>query len=314
MFASRAPRSAPGSKRPCAPRTPSPCAGRRSCWRARKGAGRGRSRATCAAPSQTVRNGIRAFNAGGLAALTAGSSRPKSAAPVLGEAELERLRAILHQPPRAFGHARSTWTLDLLAREAHGQGLSPTVLSGETVRQALLRLGVGLEAGQALADQPRPRLRAKKRRRDRLIRLARGRPGWAFGFADEVWFSRLAQPALHAWTAGEPLRLGMHAAGRDDPEPKALACYGLWLPERERMLLRFVAGRPVSGVTCAFLAWVAGRLAAEGVRVLAPDLGQRPLARQPRGARLDRGPQPPGQAAAAAAACWSAACRARARG
>src|SRR5690242_9332231 len=126
----------------------------------------------------------------------------------------------------------------------------------------------GLEAGQALADQPRPRLRAKKRRRDRLIRLARGRPGWALGFADEVWFSRLAQPALHAWTAGEPLRLGTHAAGRDDPEPKALACYGLWLPERERMMLRFVAGRPVSGITCAFLAWVAGRLAVAGVRVL----------------------------------------------
>src|SRR4051794_34362401 len=120
--------------------------------------------------------------------------------------------------------------------------------------------------GRSTASQLcRPR---KKRRRDRLIGLARGRPGWAFGFADEVWFSRLAQPALHAWTAGEPLRLGMHAAGRDDPEPKALACYGLWLPERERMLLRFVAGRPISGVTCAFLAWVAGRLAAEGVRVL----------------------------------------------
>jgi DDE superfamily endonuclease len=35
------------------------------------------------------------------------------------------------------------------------------------------------------------------------------------------------------------------------------------------MLLRFVAGRPVSGVTCAFLARVADHLAAEGVRVLA---------------------------------------------
>jgi hypothetical protein len=35
------------------------------------------------------------------------------------------------------------------------------------------------------------------------------------------------------------------------------------------MLLRFVAGRPVSAVTCPFLAWVAGQLAAEGVRVLA---------------------------------------------
>jgi transposase len=61
----------------------------------------------------------------------------------------------------------------------------------------------------------------------------------------------------------------VRAAGRDDPEPKALACYGLWLPERERMLLRFVAGRPVSTVTCAFLAWAAERLAAAGVQVLA---------------------------------------------
>jgi transposase len=47
-----------------------------------------------------------------------------------------------------------------------------------------------------------------------------------------------------------------------------LACYGLWLPEPARTLLRFVAGRPVSGITRAFLAWVTGQLAAEGVRVL----------------------------------------------
>jgi DDE superfamily endonuclease len=89
------------------------------------------------------------------------------------------------------------------------------------------------------------------------------------GFVDEVWFSRLAQPALHTWTAGEALRLGLHPSDRTDPEPKALACYGLWLPTRARMLLRFVEGRPVSSVTCAFLAWVAEQLAADGVRVLA---------------------------------------------
>jgi hypothetical protein len=100
--------------------------------------------------------------------------------------------------------------------------------------------------------------------------LARGRPGWAVGFADEVWFSRLAQPALHTWAAAdERLRLSAHAADPADPEAKALACYGLWLPERERMLLRFVAGRPISVVTCTFLAWAAERLATEGVRVLA---------------------------------------------
>ena len=90
------------------------------------------------------------------------------------------------------------------------------------------------------------------------------------GFEDEVWFSRFAQPALHAWMPpGERLRLIMHAADRDDPEAKALACYGLWLPGPERMLLRFVAGRPVSAMTCAFLAWATERLAAEGIRVLA---------------------------------------------
>jgi transposase len=106
--------------------------------------------------TQAVRNGIRAFDAAGVAALTAGSSRPKSAAPVLGEAERERLRAILRQPPRAFGHARSTWTLALLAREAHGQGLSPTVLSAETVRQALLRLGVGWRRAKRWLTSPDP--------------------------------------------------------------------------------------------------------------------------------------------------------------
>ncbi len=108
----------------------------------------------CAA--QTVRNGIRAFNATGLAALTAGSSRPRSAAPVLGEVELEQLRAILHQPPSTFGHARSTWTLSLLAKVAHAEGLSPTVLSIETIRQALLRLEVGWKRAKRWLTSPDP--------------------------------------------------------------------------------------------------------------------------------------------------------------
>jgi hypothetical protein len=107
----------------------------------------------------------------------------------------------------------------------------------------------------------------------------------------------------------------MHAAGRDDPEPKALACYGLWLPEDERMLLRFVAGRPVSGVTCAFLAWVAERLAAAGMQVLALVRDNAPwhVSREVRAwirAHDRRGSRPPAPGAASS----SAACRARARG
>jgi hypothetical protein len=88
------------------------------------------------------------------------------------------------------------------------------------------------------------------------------------GFADECWWSRLAQPGLHAWAGDEPLRLHELARPAGDADPKALACYGLLRADTGAMLLRFVAGRPVSQVTEDFLAWACGRLAADGKRVL----------------------------------------------
>jgi transposase len=111
---------------------------------------------------QTVRNAIRAFNRRGLAALSAGSPRPKSAAPVLDGAKLAQLRAILHQSPRVFGHARSTWTLALLARVVHAQGLSATVLSEETIRRALRRLEVGWQRAKRWLTSPDPAYAQKK--------------------------------------------------------------------------------------------------------------------------------------------------------
>src|SRR5262249_35074581 len=83
-----------------------------------------------------------------------------------------------------------------------------------------------LEAGKPLDHQPRPRLRAKKKARDRLIRLAATHPEWVLGFQDECWWSRLAQPNLHAWATDDPLRLQELAACKEDTDPKALACYG----------------------------------------------------------------------------------------
>ena len=87
------------------------------------------------------------------------------------------------------------------------------------------------------------------------------------GFADEVWWSRLAHPGLHAWGA-EPLRLVQREADAADPDPKALACYGLLRRDTGGMMLRFVDGRPVGHVTTAFLGWACGRLAAEGRKAL----------------------------------------------
>jgi transposase len=58
----------------------------------------------------------------------------------------------------------------------------------------------------------------------------------------------------------------------DDPDPKALACYGVLLRRvgrAEQAWLRFVDGRPVSAVTVPFLEWACARLEREGVRVWA---------------------------------------------
>jgi hypothetical protein len=93
------------------------------------------------------------------------------------------------------------------------------------------------------------------------------------GFADETWWSRLAQPALHAWTtADQLLRLVAQAVAQDDPDPKALACYGLLVRQAgdgpDEVWLRFVDGRPVSALTTQFLAWCCAQLAAQGKSAL----------------------------------------------
>ena len=116
--------------------------------------------------------------------------------------------------------------------------------------------------------QSRTGVRAKKKARDRLIRLAEAHPDWVLGFQDETWWSRLALPAIQAWAGGEPLRLVERDVAKTDPDPKALCCYGLLCGGTGEMLVRFVQGRPVSQVTEDFLAWVCDRLAARGKTAL----------------------------------------------
>jgi hypothetical protein len=60
----------------------------------------------------------------------------------------------------------------------------------------------------------------EKKRRDRLMHQAAQHPNWALGFLDEMWWSRLAQPALYAWTEGKPLHLLERVAAKGDPDPK----------------------------------------------------------------------------------------------
>lgn len=112
---------------------------------------------------QTARDVIAAFNDKGLACLTPASTRPRTAAPVLDAAGRARLADLLHQSPRTFGKARSTWTLELAAEVAHERGLTPRRLSDESVRRAVGLLGGGWKRAKHWVVSPDPAYARKKR-------------------------------------------------------------------------------------------------------------------------------------------------------
>jgi transposase len=92
-----------------------------------------------------------------------------------------------------------------------------------------------------------------------------------------VWWSRQEQPTLHTWTdVQHPLRLVEQRVASSDPDPKALACYGVVLRPQgpaesvdgpEAVWLRFVERRPVSAVTIQFLQWCCTRLEQQHIPV-----------------------------------------------
>jgi transposase len=220
---------------------------------------------------QTVRNAIHDFDERGLDALAPRSSRPREVHAAFDEESAEALRRLLHRSPREFGHDTSLWTLAMAAEVAFEEGLTDRRVSGETIRATLARLlGVRWLRAKRWITSPDPLYERKKGRRDRLMEVAGAHPDtWAVGFEDECWWSRLALPTLNSWSEeGKLLRLVQRSLAKDDPEPKAVSCYGLYLPEIGDTWLRFVDGRPVSSKTTRFLQWSLEKLRAVGKKVL----------------------------------------------
>jgi hypothetical protein len=89
------------------------------------------------------------------------------------------------------------------------------------------------------------------------------------GFEDECWWSRVALPTLSSFSEeGKPMHLVQQSVAKDDPDPKAISSYGLYLPGLDQTWLRFVDGRPLSAVTTRFLEWSCEKLEALGKKVL----------------------------------------------
>ena len=111
---------------------------------------------------QAVRNVLRAFETRGLAVVALQSRRPHTAAKLFDAERSERLKALLHQSPRQFGKARSTWTLALAAEVCAEHGITAERVSYETIRDALKRLGVGWRRAKTWIISPDPQYALKK--------------------------------------------------------------------------------------------------------------------------------------------------------
>jgi hypothetical protein len=75
----------------------------------------------------------------------------------------EPLRALLHRSPRTLGKPRGTWTLKLLAEVCHERGWTPRVLSIESLRLAIQRLGVSWRRAKHWITSPDPAYARKKK-------------------------------------------------------------------------------------------------------------------------------------------------------
>lgn len=103
-----------------------------------------------------------------------------------------------------------------------------------------------------------------------MIEEAQQQKDWAIGFQDEVWWTRLTHPNLHSWTDSQPLKLIEQSHDKEDPDPKAFACYGIDIrfEKYEEVWIRFVKGNPKSDPTIAFMEWTLEKTAEKGIRVL----------------------------------------------
>ena len=119
--------------------------------------------ATLGCSDQTVRNVLREFERDGLdACLTRGSSRPHTTRAKVDAATGEQLRALLHRSPRTFGKPTGVWTMALAAEVSAAEGITPERVSGETIRQAILRLGVRWRRAKRWITSPDPEYARKK--------------------------------------------------------------------------------------------------------------------------------------------------------
>lgn len=74
----------------------------------------------------------------------------------------EALQELIRRSPRDYGHERSLWTLDMLAKTSAEEGFVEAHVSSETVRTTLLSLGINWRRAKKRITSPDPNYEHKK--------------------------------------------------------------------------------------------------------------------------------------------------------
>jgi hypothetical protein len=105
---------------------------------------------------QAVRDALRASAAEALACPRAKPRTPKTVHAAWPKDRDGDARALLHQSPRTFGKPTSLWALDLAAQVCCEKGRAARPPSGEAIRLALKRLGIGWRRAEHWPTSPDP--------------------------------------------------------------------------------------------------------------------------------------------------------------
>lgn len=118
--------------------------------------------ATFGCSDQAVRDVIHDLEERALAVIKPGSCARTDQQPIFDTAKLSELRELLHRSPRDFAKQTSICSLELVATVAYEQGLTPVLVSSQTIRNALGRLNVGWKRAKHWITSPDPDYAAKK--------------------------------------------------------------------------------------------------------------------------------------------------------
>ena len=211
---------------------------------------------------ETVRWVIKTFNEGGIEAIT---PQPRSGGrpPGYSQEVADVAKDLARQgPPDEEG--RATWTLHGLAKAIAARFEHIDTMSHEAVRRLLkLRDIVYYQAKQWLTS-PDPHYERRKRRRDRLLAMARAAADGTVFWLDQSWFSRWPY-RFRAWAAKDaPLRVAQRWSEKVD----TTALYAALDDKSQEAFLRWATGQPDSEETVQFLEALMAHCTQNGLRFI----------------------------------------------